>query len=273
MKEEIYFVSPITPIRPFQIHIAGVSYCDGSYRIMRLNSAVLCMEYILDGCGTVECDGKTVYPCRDDIYLLRPGCDHFYFSDAKTPWNKIWFNAAGPLIDALLEAYGLSDTILFEHTGMGAYFQRMVALCRSEAAPDTVNAGCALVFHELLQALYEKKQGGRVVRSPEALVMKNYLDSHLNENVSAEQLAALIYKSRSQAIRIFKQAFDTTPYDYLLERRLEQAKALLKNTRLLVKEIAFRTGFSDEHYFSDLFKRKCGIPPKEYRMTADTIGK
>jgi transcriptional regulator GlxA family with amidase domain len=64
---------------------------------------------------------------------------------------------------------------------------------------------------------------------------------------------------------MLKSEMNTTPYDYLLERRFAQAKSLLQSTNLLIKEIAFRCGFTDEHYFSDLFKRKCGTTPREYR--------
>ena len=95
--------------------------------------------------------------------------------------------------------------------------------------------------------------------------MRNYIDANISRQITVDELASLIFKSRSQAIRIFKKEYGKTPYDYLLESRIKQSKILLKNTNLLIKEIAFKVGFADEHYFSDLFKRKCGTTAMQYR--------
>ena len=265
MAEEIYLVSSHPSPAPFYITIAGRSYCDGSYHITRSHSAVFCMEYIYEGSGTVQCDGKRMTAEKNDIYMLPIGSEHDYYSSADNPWKKIWFNAAGPLIENLLHAYRFDGTPVFRDAGLREYFEKIVALCASSGNPSDINAACALIFHELLQKLYESTHEQNTLYSPEAERMKEHLDTHLNENVSADALAALIYKSRSQAIRIFKKEFGTTPYDYLLNNRILQAKTLLRNTNLLVKEIAYRIGFTDEHYFSDFFKRKCGVTPREYR--------
>ena len=63
--------------------------------------------------------------------------------------------------------------------------------------------------------------------------------------------------------------FGVTPYRYLLSRRLETARLLLRGTALPVREIAFRLCFSDEHYFSSLFRRKTGQTPSAYRRDPD----
>ena len=52
-------------------------------------------------------------------------------------------------------------------------------------------------------------------------------------------------------------------------RRLETARLLLRGTALPVREIAFRLCFSDEHYFSSLFRRKTGQTPSAYRRDPD----
>ena len=268
MTEEIHYVTPYSCPEPFFINIAGISYCDGSYYINRPNSAVFCMEYILSGTGTVKYRGSTFHPREGDVYMLEYGCQHEYYSDASDPWTKIWFNAAGSLIKDLVRAYRLTDKGYFRDMDLRADFERILALCKSGETPEHINRKCALVFHEMLQKLYHREKDFSSY-SPEAETMKAFLDTHLSEDVSIEALAALIYKSRSQTIRIFKKEFGRTPYDYLLDNRIKQAQTLLRNTNLPIKSIAFQTGFSDEHYFSDLFKKKTGRTPSSYRF-ADT---
>lgn len=265
INEDIYYISDDTSELPFYVTIAGISYPDPSYRINRKNSHIITVEYIMDGSGTVEFNGKTFHPEKGDVYILPPKYDHSYYSDPSNPWKKIWFNASGPLVDAIVTSYGLKDVHLIKESGTLNYFERIVAICSGISSKTEINERVSLIFHELIQKLSKQISDTSPTYSEEVNRMKNYIDTHIGENVTSEKLASLIFKSKSQATRIFKAEMNTTPYDYLLERRLAQAKSLLQSTNLLVKEIAYRCGFTDEHYFSDMFKRKCGTSPREYR--------
>ena len=121
------------------------------------------------------------------------------------------------------------------------------------------------MFHKLIISLYSQYLLPSSENLNDAMRMRNYIDANISRQITVDELASLIFKSRSQAIRIFKKEYGKTPYDYLLESRIKQSKILLKNTNLLIKEIAFKVGFADEHYFSDLFKRKCGTTAMQYR--------
>ncbi|MFQ9148315.1 MAG: hypothetical protein ACLR5G_08620 [Eubacteriales bacterium] len=70
MREDIYYVGSPSGDTPFRICIAGISYCDGSYRIRRTDSDVMSIEYIYDGSGTVEYGGHTYHPEKDDVYMV-----------------------------------------------------------------------------------------------------------------------------------------------------------------------------------------------------------
>lgn len=88
---------------------------------------------------------------------------------------------------------------------------------------------------------------------------------HVSQNISLKELGGLVFLSESQVVRRFKRDLGTTPHEYSLNLKLEQAKKLLRNTRLMVREIAEYLGFCDEHYFSYIFKKKTGRTPLEYR--------
>lgn len=89
IKEDIIgFATPDIGL-PFFIQMAGISYCDGSYLICRPQSEIICFEYIIQGCGTVQTEGKIFHPIKGDIYMLHAGHDHYYYSDADDPWIKI----------------------------------------------------------------------------------------------------------------------------------------------------------------------------------------
>ena len=82
---------------PFTVSMTGISYCDGSYIINRPHSFTSCIEYIIEGSGTVMCNNRRYTAKKGDVYLLREGTDHYYYSDTDTPWTKIWINFTGRL--------------------------------------------------------------------------------------------------------------------------------------------------------------------------------
>ncbi len=264
MKEEFVPFSPTAGNMPFCITLAGTSFCDGSYRISRPASPCLCVEYVTKGTGSVFADKKEYHPSAGDIYLLPPGKDHLYFSDAQDPWTKVWFNAEGPLINGLLLAYNPSNTVLFKNCGGYHYFEKIHSIGRSPSlSPPEKHSAAAVAVHELLQFLYSLAHKTNI--SKEAETMKNYIDSHVADSISLKDLAELVYLSQSQVIRIFRRDFGKTPYDYIIHLKIENAKNLLQNTNLPVKEIALGLNFCDEHYFSYVFRQKTGRTPSAYR--------
>jgi Transcriptional regulator containing an amidase domain and an AraC-type DNA-binding HTH domain len=66
--------------------------------------------------------------------------------------------------------------------------------------------------------------------------------------------------------KIFKETTGLSPNQYHLNLRLDKAKDLLTSTNLTINEVAYQTGFDSIFYFSRLFKKKNGLPPKEYRL-------
>ena len=75
--------------------------------------------------------------------------------------------------------------------------------------------------------------------------------------------------SPSQLTRVFQREYGMTPYAYFLSRKLALAQNLLRNSSLPIREIADRLQFTDEHYFSALFRQKTGVSPGAYRRGAN----
>ena len=269
MREDIYSVYGFNRDPVFHVMMAGISYCDASYYINRKNSPITCIEYIIEGSGTVMLDGKKFRAKKGDVYILGEGHDQEYYSDAEEPWVKIWMNLGGSLCGALINEYGLENAVVIENAPLGEYWERAVALCKEGGDADETNRRIAVIFHEIIQKLsriYNKEED---IKQSEAAVMKNYIDKNYWKEFDISELAKLIYKSNSQTIRIFKKAYGQTPYDYFLEQRFKLSKELLRNTNMLIKEIAYQVGFQDEHYFSGLFKKRFNMSPREYRRKND----
>ncbi len=249
---------------PFHLELTGISYCDGNYRISRKNSQFFVFEYVIEGNGTLIHDGIKYFPEKGDVYIVHKGSDHTYFSSSDNPWMKIWFNVGGILVERLVETYGLNDVWLVKNCEIRKLFDDGLSYARKK--PADVHDKTAVVIHRIIQAISnELRKREDIHHSTEGLKLKSYIDANFAGIQELEKLSVLIGRSLSQTIRIFKHEWKRTPYDYVLEKRIESAKSMLLGTSLTVKEISTRTGFGNQFYFSSIFKKKTGLAPENYR--------
>lgn len=94
------------------------------------------------------------------------------------------------------------------------------------------------------------------------------IDGDLTADLSLKRLSDMNKVSESYFSTLFKKETGKTLTDYVTEKRMEKAKALLRTTNLQVQTVAQHCGIFDVHYFSKMFKAKTGMSPKEYRQKA-----
>ncbi len=95
-------------------------------------------------------------------------------------------------------------------------------------------------------------------------VALTWLDKHLTENFSLGEWAAATSISRVQLLRLFRQHLHISPYQYYLNRRIQQAKTLLKRGASL-DDTAYELGFADQAHFQRTFKRYAAVTPLQYQ--------
>jgi AraC-like DNA-binding protein len=93
---------------------------------------------------------------------------------------------------------------------------------------------------------------------------KDTIDREYARQLNVETLARAAYASPSHFARSFKRAFGETPHKYLLRRRIERAKELLRSTDLTVTEVSLEVGFQSLGSFSTAFRGLVGEPPSDY---------
>jgi AraC-like DNA-binding protein len=140
-----------------------------------------------------------------------------------------------------------SDTLAEMRAHIGRFLER---LCAAELTP-------------------QKDRNRMIVDAVKEYVEKNAQDP----NLSLQSAAAYFKMSPAYVGRIFKQCEGTSVGDYINGHRLELARDMLLGSDWSVKEIADYYGFSNSNYFITLFKKKYGMTPKEFRMSATFGGK
>src|ERR1041384_4865952 len=94
---------------------------------------------------------------------------------------------------------------------------------------------------------------------------RDFIDHCYDHPLSLEQISEKACFSHYHFLRLFRQAFNKTPHQYLIERRIERAKELLGGEELRVTDVCFEVGFQSLGSFSSLFHKWVGHAPATYR--------
>ena len=95
-----------------------------------------------------------------------------------------------------------------------------------------------------------------------------YIEDHLREEVTLRGIAQSLAMSPWHFARAFRQTMGIPPHRYVLERRIETAKSLLRESDLPITDIAHRIGCASHSHFSVMFHRVTGLTPRDYRDRA-----
>lgn len=219
------------------------------------------------------------------LVIVSPGEPHDFVSQRRSSvYSEVTFSLATtagkvltlPLEKVLKSYTGVSGQIPNELQLPKVAAQELVILMiqivdylQSPSSMSGFYAQRALagVFDTIVTHCYtETIQGGPLARDNPILRVKQYIDEHYAEPITAEDLASMSHCSKGHLFRAFKRAFRVSPLAYHQDLRFEAAQKLLRFTSLRCYEIAQRVGFANVYYFHRQFKKRLGMTPRRYRQ-------
>jgi AraC family transcriptional regulator len=120
-----------------------------------------------------------------------------------------------------------------------------------------------LRHHATTQPLVPTYEGGLPLYQLQQVL--DYIDAHLTENLQLATLAQLLDLSQFHFSRLFKQSLGISPYQYLIQQRVERAQQLLQGRDRAITDIALDCGFSSSSHLSKQFRQVTGMTPTAYR--------
>ena len=94
----------------------------------------------------------------------------------------------------------------------------------------------------------------------------DYIQAHLNEEIRLENIARSIEMNSTYFCHLFKNSMGISPYNYVIEQRIERAKQLLSKSNLSITDIALECGFADSSHFAKHFRKVNGVSATKYRQ-------
>jgi AraC-like DNA-binding protein len=134
---------------------------------------------------------------------------------------------------------------------------------------DYVHALSFVLIAEMLRLPPRQKATGRGSTLNDRVLdsILGYIDANLDANLSLETLAGLAGVLTHRFGRAFKRKVGEPPHQYVLGRRIEAARALLRTTEQPIADIAFATGFSSQSHLTTTLRRELGVTPAQLRET------
>ena len=126
---------------------------------------------------------------------------------------------------------------------------------------DRLSVWVLEIFQQLFPSPYQSKTNTNFI--PE--MIKNYIDAHINEKITLDDISNNLYISKSHIERTFKKEYNQTPLAYCANQKISQVASMLVTTNYSLSHIAQQLGYSDVKYMSKTFKKVKGKTPMEYR--------
>jgi len=267
----IFFHTPSSIAKSafFYLKCAGEFYCDGSYNVERDTYYSYLIMYVRKGNGTVFFDNRTYPVCANDVVILNCHQPHQYYTD--TGWETLWLhfdgNSSSELFDLIYNRAG-AVVPMGESKTVHRYLSSIVESFKNNKPLPEALISCHIhrMLVEILLLSSGTEEGGIDSINP-VLDAVSYIQTNFSRRLTVGEIAGYVNISPFHFSRLFKKEMGYSPYEYIIKTRIDHAKALLKNTKLTVKEISYLVGFNSESNFVNTFHESVSLTPNEFRNT------
>ena len=230
------------------------------------------LHLILKGSGTLIMKGETYQIHQGQIFVISPNEEVEYYPESNNPWEYVWINFSGPMATKLCFRCGLTaESPVFASVPEGA---ENIALNLVELHKMTYGMNIAVTGHlyNLFSLMIEticKEQSSRL-SSGETYVLQaiRYIqENYADPGRCLKDIAGEMGLNYNYASQLFKKVTGITFVQYLNVFRIQRACEMLDAGNRYIKDVAEKVGFTDQLYFSKIFKKMKNTPPKNYNST------
>lgn len=231
-------------------------------------------EYITDDGGTSYINDRSYSIRKGGIILAKPG----QLRHTDLPYKCLYVHAViedcelCSLLDSLPSFFMPSDPDSFDAAFRSFLYQKNFP--KKENDIDTV-----IKFLEILSLFIKaplSAENNRAVSSKSIESVHkaiSFIDKNYTKNISLDDIASHVHLSKIYFHNLFLRSTGQTPHEYLLSKRLNNAKFLLTVTDKTFSDIAYDCGFSSQTYMTYVFKKKMSLTPTQYKKELAQIQK
>lgn len=234
------------------------------------------LMYLYRGRLDVEAAGHSLTLRAGDLMLYPVGQAYSYRNAGEEEVIYFWIHFSGYAAENILKEAGIRVGEVY-HPGKSeelvSCFEQLFQLFYLRKHFFELEAAAHLLIILSKTARRILRQSDAEIRSSAAKIRQSldYLYRNYAEPVHLRELAELEHLSPSRYSAVFRQCMGMSPQNFLIMLRINNAADLICRTDLTVKQVAQAVGYEDPFYFSNLFKRKMGLSPIQYRQAQEHL--
>mgnify|MGYP000665648728 CR=1 FL=1 len=262
-------------ISNLQVNVTMAYYtkCHRTWREMDYIPEYNKFYFICEGEGWLKMGDREYFPKPGQLFLMPQGVMQSFSTISDNTFGKYWCHFTARVGDK-----NLFDIIKLPYftdvrnpAELTVLFEEMASCFQSDSLTSTLQLKAALL--QVIAFYIENTVIEDIHLVSSASVEKltlvlTYIDGHISEDITVEQLAELLHFHPNYFIRFFKAHMGSSPMHYINKIKLEKARELLEVTGMNISEVAEASGFKDLFYFSRMFKNYTGFSPSEYKNKA-----
>ena len=256
---------------PFYLTAAGHFFAGPDYYTERRDLNEYIVFYTLNGAGSITVCGETHQISKDQLFFLNCMDHHFYGTAGDEIWEFCYIQFSGPCVQEYYDLFhenGVKPLDAVHKEYMMQKFEDILKIPGTNTRVPNIklsNLISDIVTSLILEKGYIPDQQQYDRYKKDIAYAISYIESHFDRNIKIEEIASLLHISKYYFIKIFKNYIGITPYEYLINFRINTSKELLKSTQLSMDEIANRIGYPDASSFIRSFRKTVGLTPLKYR--------
>lgn len=278
--DHAFFSDPVR-FRFVELYQLGELSCEAGYTVEQHTQQLFELTYIVSGKGTVITDGH-VYPVEENsVFINSPGQVHSIVADRGTPLHFCYagFAFVGSYnADLGLERFYRSwnGSSAFHDKCLLILFLRAIEELRgqNDGYMTMVGAYVEQIVMEVYRCYHElgTSQTADLRAGDAAFAVLQYVDRHFRDVDDIRELAGQLGYSYTYLAHVFKERTGVTIGSYIIDKKMQEAKWLLRTGRVSVSQIAARFNYQSVQSFSNSFKKAVGVSPAEYQaLPADRL--
>jgi len=234
-----------------------------------------CVEifFIMQGNGVFLIRNERIRVKQNDFVIVNPSVEHTEAVDQPAGMDYIVIGLEGAAFLLKNQSQGYYAGSFSKYQSL--FRELLLTLAREAAAREERYQTLCNDLINILLTYIGRIAGLKIIENESRdqarlgthriLWVKQYLDDNFTRSINLDDIAAMVNLNKFGVIRLFKQIYGVSPMRYMLDRRFEEACFYLKTSSVSVKQIAELSGFSSANYFSQMFQRREGVTPTEYR--------
>lgn len=262
-------------VNDLQLAYCGSEQCAPGHRFGPNRRECFVLHVVRSGEGRLLLNGEEFRLGEGFAFVLRAHQEAWYEADHENPWNYFWVGFSGVDAETCVRKAGFPKERPFRPVGcaekLGEYLDEMLDAHQLNFWNSLRrNANLMLFFSELIQdytSTQSLRQGYSYSSSSYVRYVKDYIDRYYEKKLRIGAIAEYIGVNRSYLSNSFRRETGVSPQEYLMGIRIRRAQTLLRESGLMIAEIAQQVGYPDALAFSRIFRQRVGLSPSAYRRS------